>query len=87
MKHTVIWSPDALNQLTELWLNALDRDAVTSAVEQIDRVLSGNPKAQGESRFGDRRVLIVPPLVVAFDVQQHANRVVVVGVGPSRRRI
>lgn len=58
MQYTVIWSPDALKQLTEVWLNATDRNAVTTAVDQIDRLLSSSPTNQGESRFEDRRVLI-----------------------------
>src|SRR5262249_32991483 len=48
--------------LSDLWVNAPDRQAVTDAANQIDRDLERNPLSTGESRDGDTRIHIVPPL-------------------------
>lgn len=40
---TVLWRQTATDQLTEIWLAALDRAQVTAAVEAIDAILSNDP--------------------------------------------
>ena len=67
MRFTVIWSPFALDQLADLWLNAQDRNAVTTAQYQIDQLLLIDPDLQGIPFFGDR-ALSVPPLRVRFTI-------------------
>jgi ParE toxin of type II toxin-antitoxin system, parDE len=68
MIFTVIWQPETENDLADLWLNAPDRDAVTRAANQIDAQLKADPYANSESRFGNTRVMFVPPLGVAYDI-------------------
>jgi hypothetical protein len=67
MRLTVIWSPIAEDQLTELWLNATDRNAVTAAQHQIDQLLRVDPDQQGIPFFGNR-LLLVAPLHAAFTI-------------------
>jgi len=67
MRFTVIWSQDALDQLTALWLRAANRNAVTAAQHQIDQLLRIDPDTRGFPFFGDR-VLVVPPLRVRFSI-------------------
>ncbi|MBC7855311.1 MAG: hypothetical protein IAF94_17930, partial [Pirellulaceae bacterium] len=43
MKYTVIWEPDAANELARLWLDSTDRQTVADAANEIDRLLSENP--------------------------------------------
>lgn len=67
MRFTVIWSLIAVDQLTELWLNAADRNAVTAAQHQVDQLLLVDPDTQGSPFFGDR-MLVVAPLDVVFSI-------------------
>ena len=78
--YIVRWKRSALSRLTQLWLDALDRTAVTAAVAEIDRLLAGNPHQAGESRSGELRVLFVPPLGVFFEVEEPARTVHVLRV-------
>jgi hypothetical protein len=39
MKFTVLWVPGAEQRLAELWLNASERDAITTASHVIDQHL------------------------------------------------
>jgi len=66
--------------LTNIWLNAADRNPVTEAADRIDRLLASDPLNQGESREGDDRVLFVPPLNVDFRVLEGLKKVIVMRV-------
>jgi hypothetical protein len=44
---TVEWLPDALRELASLWLQAVDRNAVTAAQEEADRLLAQDPEGNG----------------------------------------
>ena len=50
MKYTVLWAPDAENDLAAIWLSAADRAAVQSAGDQIDALLKSDTHLRGESR-------------------------------------
>lgn len=67
MRYTVVWRAEALADLAQFWAIAKDRQAVADAADQIDKSLSTDPERKGmlESTC---RVLVVPPLAVAFDV-------------------
>ena len=67
MRFTVIWSLSAEDQLTELWLNATDRNAVTAAQHQVDQLLRVDPDTQGIPFFGNR-LLLLAPLHVAYAI-------------------
>ena len=67
MKYTVRWTRKArLQQLAQVWLDAPERNAVTAAANEVDRLLATDPAGQGESRAGGLRVLIVEPLLVGY---------------------
>ena len=68
MRYTVLWSPDAENDLAAIWLDANDRIAVTAAGNQIDAFLHQDAHLQGESRHGRLRILFTPPLAIDFEV-------------------
>jgi hypothetical protein len=46
MTYDVDWLPSAVNRLTEIYLNALDKRAVTEASHRIDVILSMNADSQ-----------------------------------------
>lgn len=77
MKFTVVWSLAAEQRLTELWLGARDRIALTGAAREIDQLLSSDPQQVGESRSGRSRILIIPPLAAFYEVDVITHRVIV----------
>jgi plasmid stabilization system protein ParE len=77
MKYTVIWRPDAEDELAELWLAGPDRTEIAQAADQIDVVLGQNPLTAGESRGGGERVFFERPLGVVYRVSQDDRTVVV----------
>lgn len=68
MKYTVIWKPRAEADLANIWLTAKDRFAVTQATAEIDTALRQDAASKGESRFANKRILVMPPLAVDFSV-------------------
>lgn len=67
-RYTVAWYADAQDQLASIWIDAPDRNAVSSAADSLDRELATDPERKGRP-VGDRlRVLHEPPLEVLFDV-------------------
>ena len=80
MKWTVIWLPDAEQELADIWLNATNRAAVTHSSHVIDVLLKQDPENAGESRDGDRRILLVAPLGVLYRVFADDVRVEVLHV-------
>jgi hypothetical protein len=67
---TVRWSEVTRDQLADAWLQASDRNAVTTASSEIDHRLERNPTNEGESRPAGRRILIVRPLAVIYRVDE-----------------
>ncbi len=80
MKFTLVWSPRALEQLTEIWLDASDRSDVTSSTNEIDRRLRRNPTTQGEPWHEGYWELSVPPLTVIFEVREADCIVEIAGI-------
>ena len=68
MKFTVVWKSAAERQLADIWLEATDRQAITSASEAIESALATRPEELGESRPLDCRLAFVDPLAVTFRV-------------------
>jgi len=73
MSYTVVWKPVPEEELARLWTEALDRDAITTAANDIDRLLRSDPHGQGESRSGAVRVMFIHPLGVFFHMDCFAN--------------
>jgi plasmid stabilization system protein ParE len=79
MTYTVVWKSAAEDELARLWTDAAaERRSIADAADTIDRVLKTNPRAQGESRSGDVRVLFVDPLGVFFHVDDDDRLVSIV---------
>ena len=68
MKYTVGWTGAALRELASEWIQAEDRAAVSAASNEIDRLLAGAPRAQGESRRGMMGVMFIRPLAVEYEI-------------------
>ena len=67
MKYTVIWRPSAERELARIWNSAENRALVTSAADEVDRLLRSQPLEIGESREDGYRVLFEPPLGVFYE--------------------
>ena len=65
---TATWLKSARNHLADLWTQAPDRQAVTDAANFIDRTLRDDPYQFSQARGGKKRIMIVPPLAVLYDV-------------------
>jgi hypothetical protein len=76
MNWPVIWRPSATRQLAQGWNDAADRNAYTAAANQIDADLERDPLNVGASRAGQRRIHIVPPLAVYYDVDVARREVI-----------
>jgi hypothetical protein len=70
MKWTVIYRPDAADDLATIWLNATNRQEIADAANSIDHQLGTCPLTAGESREGNSRVLCEGPLAAFFDVAE-----------------
>ena len=69
MKYSVAWQPAALDELTSVWLAAVDRAAVTAASDWFDRELARDPFNVGESRASPLTfVAFRPPLGIEYEV-------------------
>ena len=86
MKYSVVWIPDAETQLTRIWLESRDHQAIAEACEQIEQSLATKPLNAGESRFEDRRIVFADPLAVTFSVSQVDRLVRVLSVSRTSLR-
>jgi hypothetical protein len=84
MNFTVIWSAAAIQDLARVWMNATDRNAITSAANEIDQILSHDPQHVGEARPGGQRVDFADPLGFRFEVVVDDLRVTVGAVWVTR---
>jgi plasmid stabilization system protein ParE len=75
MSFTVVWNRTAESRLAEIWLESSQRAGVTDAANAIDCELRRSPETVGESRSGEERIAIVPPLAIHFTVEV-ADRIV-----------
>lgn len=75
MKWTVTYRPSARDELATIWIDALDRNAVTAAAKALEAQLQADPLNAGESRGGKRRLVIELPL--AIDYQTDADDMLV----------
>jgi hypothetical protein len=80
----VEWLTSAESELTQIWLGARDRYAVTEAASRFDLVLRVDPASVGEFRDGDERIAFYDPLGVRFRVMPDQRRVLVTHVWRCR---
>lgn len=78
--YTVTWLPSAEDQLAEVWLASADREAVRSAADSLETALSRLPNNLGEERSPGKRIALVGPLLVLFEVNDDDRRVTVLRV-------
>jgi hypothetical protein len=86
MNYHVRWKRTAKDQLATIWMAATDRASVTDAAQQIEALLLTDPATRGESRSGDRRILVLLPLAVVFKVNEEEKKVTVLSVRYSPPR-
>jgi len=67
-RFTVVWHDLAQDDLADIWLKSVDREAVTDATDAIDRQLTHDPQMQGTKVSERSRQLTVTPLQVLFRV-------------------
>ena len=80
MNYAVIWTKKAIDQLAQAWMDATDRTAVQRASSRIDALLGTQPRAHGESRRGNDRLLFEPPLAVYYRIDDSDRKVFVLSV-------
>ena len=85
---TVLWGPEATEELTRLWLqaDAAMRKRITAASHAIDKVLASEPDNTGESRPDGARIHFEFPLGIRFDVDNSSRTVSVLQVWQFRKR-
>lgn len=81
MNYKVNWEPNAISALAAIWLQAANRQAVTVAQDEIDRLLAADPYAHGISVSEGLYAIEVDPLRAQFELSDanHIVRVVAVG--------
>ncbi len=75
IRFTVIWGNEAQDELSTLWMNAEDRQAIADAANSIDRQLAYDAESQGEDIAEGLRRITVPPLAALFDVETEDRKV------------
>ena len=80
MSYEVVWNEDAEEELAAIWNVAVDREAVTTATDEIDRRLKRSAASLGESREENFRVFVLEPIGVKFQVFDAPPRALVVRV-------
>jgi hypothetical protein len=73
--YAVDWPEEVLSDLTDIWLRAPDRQAVTDAQARIDRLLGANPFGNGIHVSEGLYSLHAPPLAVSYTIDPSARRV------------
>jgi plasmid stabilization system protein ParE len=82
MRHTVIWSAAAEEDLALIWMQSADRDEVSRASDRIDPLLRTSPETKGEPH-GEVRYLTIGPLRVIFEVLPDDYLVRVIAFQPA----
>jgi len=81
MKYSVDWDDRALNDLSEIWLDAPDRTAVTLANAELEAALAVSPLRIGMARSSSvHRLAFRPPLAIEYEVIEDDKKVKVQAV-------
>ena len=86
MTYTVLWTPEAENDLATIWIESEDRKAVATAANAIDTLLREQPQSQGESRYDSVRVMFAAPLGIDFEVVEEDRAIYVLTVWSFLRK-
>lgn len=79
-RYTVVWHPDAQDELAELWMAAADRIAIAAAADLIDLELSEDAGNKGLHVAEGLRAFYVAPLRILFAVREDDRLVEVLRV-------
>jgi len=84
----VRWKRSAVNDLARIWVAADSalRQAITAASYNVEFRLRVDPRNEGESRPGGRRITFEPPLAVTFCIGKDGRTVSVLHVRLVKRR-
>jgi hypothetical protein len=74
---SVEWQPRATQELATIWLNAQDRQGVTSASAILERLLARDPFGYGRLLSEDLYKICESPLTLFFEVDVNQRRVIV----------
>ncbi len=66
-RFTVVWTDEALEELSRIWIATAERASIAEAVQRIDHVLMHRATDVGLEFYADR-LLVIPPLAVVFSV-------------------
>ena len=69
IRFTVAWHTEARDELAEIWVDARDRNAVSAAVQEIDRQLTSDANTKGTELSEGLRALSAPPIRILFAVR------------------
>ena len=67
-RFTVVWEPEAYDDLADIWLHASDREKIVSVSESIDLELTVDPFWKSVELSEGLRALNLPPLRILFSV-------------------
>lgn len=81
-RYSVVWHELAQDDLAEIWMKALDREAVSKAANALDEQLASDPLAKGRQVSERSRELTLSPLHVLFRVRVDDRKVEVFSVTP-----
>jgi len=77
---TIVWLPDAEDQLAALWLQARDRGDISAAQSRIDAELAFDPAKKGAPVAEGLRQVTVAPLKAFYEVHESESKVEVTAV-------
>ena len=80
-RYTVVWVPSARRRLAELWNdNPAIRQEIADANDEIESWLAANPLAIGATTGSVGRLVVRPPLMVLYRVEEADRQVRVIYV-------
>jgi hypothetical protein len=79
MRYTVEWLPSAIDELATIWNDAVDRQAVSRAADEIEVRLRNSSQARGGDGEGTHAFTVFP-LAVIFQVSPDDRKVTVLEV-------
>jgi hypothetical protein len=83
MRYTVHWTPHALQQLAELWLEAVDQQKCSDAANALEQSLRDDPINERHEVVNNLGTAVSPPIGIDFRVIEADRIVSVFAVWPA----
>lgn len=80
MRYTVVWKPEADDELADLWMSCLDQRRFSVAANAIDPTLKDDPSQKGQWIDDQTKQLYIYPLSVVFEIIEADRQVRVLKV-------